>query len=64
MRLITFEDIEYSILIDNRNDITIFSFYSPEPNEDGLYDMNFKHIYGVDYTEAELVEAIKVFSIK
>jgi len=62
MKLITFEEIEYSILIDAWNDITIFSFYERQPDIEGIYHIAFKHIYGIDYSDTELLEVIKTFN--
>lgn len=63
MKLITFEEVEYSILIDTRNDITIFSFYERQPDEEGLYNIAFKHIYGIEHSDIELLDTIKTFNI-
>ena len=63
MTIITFNEIEYSILIDTWNCITIFSFYERQPDDEGMYHIAFKHMYGVEYSDIELLETIKTFNI-
>lgn len=63
MKVIEYAGIEFSILEDIRNDITIFSFYEREPDEDGIYRINLKKCSGTNINEQELLNIIKTFNI-
>ena len=63
--LLEYEGVEFTILEDLRNDITIFSFYPREPYdiEEELFEIEFRYAYGVQYSEKELLDIIKTFNI-
>ena len=63
--VLEYEGVEFTILEDLRNDITIFSFYQREPYdiEEELFEIELRHVYGVQYSEKELLDIIKTFNI-
>jgi len=61
-KVIEVDGIEYSILEDSRNDITIFSFYENEPDEDGIYSIKLRYVHGVNYSNEKLIKIIKDFN--